>query len=147
MNLPGFFEGLGECRRTSPNTYVTLRAFTEEQDAEFSKTLKTHDAEFAKAREEWDKRREDELRAAEVHLENIRESLKTCRDSSADHWKAELAKQEEKIEKISQAGRDFEFVEFWSSKHPEPELKPFKVLKGMWPLTASDEFCGEWQQR
>lgn len=148
LNLPGFFDGLGECRRTSPNACVTIRAFTEMQEVKHNKALNTHAAELSKALEEWNKRWENELRTMEVRLENIKESLSTCQGSSAAHWKSELVKQENKIEKRRREHLDFDFVDFWLSQHPEPdELKTFEAFKGVWPLTGSDEFCGEWQQR
>jgi hypothetical protein len=83
------------------------------------------------------------LRKAEMRLQNIQESLQTCREESAGHWERKAELQEQLIERISLQT----YTEKDAPYMPMPQAPGFKAVKGQWLLTSGEDFCGEWKER
>jgi vacuolar-type H+-ATPase subunit H len=144
--LDAYLGDLGECRRASPKAHLVVNCFTEAALEECNKARKEHEKSYLELAESLTKSRDDQLRVAQTRLENIKESLATCRESSVSHWQAELVKQEEKVNCLLESYRQ-PLAADWDSRNPEPVLDTLKIVKGIWPLTSAEEFCGDWQER
>ena len=134
--------GLGHCR-IHPPSRVEKRAIITTKEYERCVRLRgKEEHEYL----DWSDKQEERQDQVRDKIYRMQESIRTAtHPDSVKHWTNELKKFEEKLDKIYME----EFKPFHPSQVFEEDRtieKPIDIYLGKWPLTASNDFCGEWRE-
>ena len=137
------YEDLGECRRFPPRQSSLFSFITKYEHTRYLEERKDFEEGVTEAERVWNESQDEKLKKAGARLENIKKSLRTCKEQSVEHWEKELEAQEKEIERMRQ-GEEFVLEKYFRAGEP---VYPggFKARMGRWILASGKDFCGEWK--
>lgn len=138
---------LGQCKRYPPSVVEKITAISKQERDRWDQLYNKASEAF----EEWESNKYENL---EKHRNRLRDQIDRAKESistatrpdSVKHWTEEVKKLQEKLDNIEV--REFsnpEYIKILEQGY-DPPLKTTDIYVGTWPITLSENVCGEWRR-